>query len=723
MIRKLQVKFVAMCMVMVTAVLAVVFFSAYASAQQNIQIISREVLQRVLRESASNALSRPDIGLDLGDRVVQLPYFTVEVWQQISGTYSAYVTGGTYANLEDTEELTAIITDCLSQDRTEGTVDSYNLRYLRQDNGLYQKLAFVDMSMEQATLREMMGSYFQIGAASLLLLLGVSILLARWATRPVERAWRQQRQFLSDASHELKTPLTVILSNAEMLQSADLPDRPARWSDNIRSEAGRMKSLVEEMLTLARADNAVRTAVMETVSLTDVAADCALSFEPVAFEAGKPLREDLAGDVTVLGDREKLRQVIAILLDNAVKYGAAGGAVLDGIVQQNGDHLPQLLPVSQHRHVPGQVLPQGLARLKGHRLEGQCAVRRHVGEGHRLHHRRADGVVRTGQCQHLLHQGFHAPGLGADVVAPPGGPVGQVRRLEHLRVGEDHRQRRFQLMGGVGEELALLAPGPLHRPGGPAGQEDGHAQKQQQRRRADLKIGAHHLPQGGLLHGHVHKGQLLIQSVVLAEITQVVAVDGALRPVLGEAVGDDGGQLLRVLQIGVGTAGDIGAVRAADLLPHLHGEVGQLDHPVPQVQPDVRPGQGVGGALPQHPLEHLPADDLDVLLGGGVGGEEHHRQHRRHHDHAHGHKFYLQFTDHGQNTPFLSKKMWKSGNQTGRVRFPAPPGSSPPCGWCGSLRRSADAPACAAERRCRPPRCCPRRRTRSPRSSAAASPW
>lgn len=357
MIRKLQVKFVAMCMVMVTAVLAVVFFSAYASAQQNIQIISREVLQRVLRESASNALSRPDIGLDLGDRVVQLPYFTVEVWQRSSGTYSAYVTGGTYANLEDTEELTAIITDCLSQDRTEGTVDSYNLRYLRQDNGLYQKLAFVDMSMEQATLREMMGSYFQIGAASLLLLLGVSILLARWATRPVERAWRQQRQFLSDASHELKTPLTVILSNAEMLQSADLPDRPARWSDNIRSEAGRMKSLVEEMLTLARADNAVRTAVMETVSLTDVAADCALSFEPVAFEAGKPLREDLAGDVTVLGDREKLRQVIAILLDNAVKYGAAGGAIT--LTLRKTDRQARLTVANPGAPIP----PEQLSRL------------------------------------------------------------------------------------------------------------------------------------------------------------------------------------------------------------------------------------------------------------------------------------------------------------------------------------------------------------------------
>ena len=88
-----------------------------------------------------------------------------------------------------------------------------------------------------------------------------------------------------------------------------------------------MKSLVEEMLTLARADNAVRTAVMAEVSLTDLAADCALSFEPVAFEAGKPLREELAEGVTVLGDRERLRQVIVILLDNAVKYGAAGGAI------------------------------------------------------------------------------------------------------------------------------------------------------------------------------------------------------------------------------------------------------------------------------------------------------------------------------------------------------------------------------------------------------------
>ena len=328
MIRKLRLKFVAICMALVTAILAAVFFSVYFSMARNISDLSRQVLYRVVQEeSVGGSMTRPDISINIGGDRVLLPYFTVNLWTSRRGGYTAQITGGTYANLENTDELTAILQDCLSQDQREGTVTAYHLRYLRQDNGLYEKLAFVDMSMEQAVLRKTMGSYLFIALASLLLLLGVSILLSRWATRPVEKAWTQQRQFLSDASHELKTPLTVILSNAELLEQAQLSDKPARWTDNILSEAGRMRSLVEEMLTLARADNMVRTAVLTEVSLSDIAADCALAFEPVAFEAGKSLDYTLAENITVLGDREKLRQLISVLLDNAIKYGADGGTV------------------------------------------------------------------------------------------------------------------------------------------------------------------------------------------------------------------------------------------------------------------------------------------------------------------------------------------------------------------------------------------------------------
>lgn len=325
MIRKLRLKFIAVCMAMVTAVLAVVCVSVFAALRGNVEDLSRQLLHRVIREDGGG---RPaELGVEIGGDKLLLPYFTVAVWPGGGGTYTAYVTGGTYAGLEDTEELSAILQDCLSQKGPEGVVSGYNLRYLRQDNGLYTKLAFADMSMERRLLREMMGSYLVIALAAFFLLLGVSAVLARWATRPVERAWGQQRQFLSDASHELKTPLTVILSNAELLSALPLEERPARWTDNILSESRQMKSLVEEMLTLARADNMVSSSVLAEVSLSDAAEDCALAFEPVAFEAGKSLEYRVDGETLVLGDRDRLRRLISILLDNAVKYGAEGGTI------------------------------------------------------------------------------------------------------------------------------------------------------------------------------------------------------------------------------------------------------------------------------------------------------------------------------------------------------------------------------------------------------------
>ena len=322
MIRKLQLKFVAICMSLVTLVLSSVLFAIYISSQNSIENLSHQVLRQVIQMDVKQSGGRQGIDVTIGEERIPLPYFSVEVWR---GT--AYVTGGTYSNLENTEVLQTILDECIRQGTNEGTIESYRLRYLRQDNGMYEKIAFVDMSMEQRISRDMLRPYVRVAAVALLVLLGVSILLSRWAIRPVEKSWRQQRQFLSDASHELKTPLTVILSNAELLEAANLTDKPARWADNIHSEARQMKSLVEEMLTLARADNMVRTAVLTEVSLSDIAADCALAFEPVAFEAGKPLEYHLTENVMVLGDRDKLRQLVSVLLDNAIKYGADGGTI------------------------------------------------------------------------------------------------------------------------------------------------------------------------------------------------------------------------------------------------------------------------------------------------------------------------------------------------------------------------------------------------------------
>ena len=355
MIQKLRRQFVAVCMALVALVMAAVCGAAYHAVRQNIEDLSRQMLYQVLREdSGRGAVPNPTIEIG-GDRVL-LPYFTVNIW---GGT--AYITGGTYANLEDTDALRDILSQCLEQNQTEGTVEDYHLRYLVEDNGLYRKLAFVDMSMEQATLARVIRSYLVIALAALLVLLGIAAAASRWVTRPVERAWRQQRQFLSDASHELKTPLTVILSNAELLEGAALPEKPARWSGNIRCEAEQMRTLVEQMLTLARADNGVRPAAMEPVNFSDVATECVLSFEPVAFEAGKPLEDHVAEDVTVTGDRDRLRHLISILLDNAVKYGAPGGTIT--LTLERTERQARLTVANPGDPIPPEHLPHLFERF------------------------------------------------------------------------------------------------------------------------------------------------------------------------------------------------------------------------------------------------------------------------------------------------------------------------------------------------------------------------
>ena len=355
-IKKLRWQFVAACMGLIAIVLAIVFGCVWASAQSALERSSHTALEQALSRRGGDLL--PGFHQSGGDDQVLLPYFTVQVW----GT-TVYVTGGTYSGLEDTDALTAILTDCLAQEEDEGSLPGYALRYLRQDDGLYTQIAFVDISLETAALRQMMASYLRIALLSLALLAGASFLLSLRVTRPVERAWRQQRQFFSDASHELKTPLTVILSNAEMLEGAALPERESRWRDNILSESRQMKTLVEEMLTLSRTEDAQRKPTAADVDLSDLAEDCALAFEPVAFEAGKPLSWDVTPALTVSGDGEKLRRLLSILLDNAAKYGAPGEGIVLSLRAERSQAVLSVSNGSGGHPIPPEELPRLFERF------------------------------------------------------------------------------------------------------------------------------------------------------------------------------------------------------------------------------------------------------------------------------------------------------------------------------------------------------------------------
>ena len=163
----------------------------------------------------------------------------------------------------------------------------------------------------------------------------MSILLARWAVKPVERAWEEQRQFVSDASHELKTPLTVILTNAELLQT----DPDPRYAHSILTMSRRMRELVQSLLELARVDNGAVRAAFEDTDLSELVSEELLPFEPLYFERGLELDSAIGEGLRVSGSPRHLRQVVTILLENAMLYSPENAAVRVSLTRQGANAL------------------------------------------------------------------------------------------------------------------------------------------------------------------------------------------------------------------------------------------------------------------------------------------------------------------------------------------------------------------------------------------------
>ncbi len=351
MIRKLRWKVVGITMLFVTAVLLAVFAGVFFTAKVSLRQNTEQQLQQALQLGTKDSF-RP--GTDSGS---SLPCFVAEVYP--NGTM--HVIGSSYYQLDD-HVLRDIVKQCLAQSDHAGVLEDYHLRYLRQTDPLSLRIAFTDSTLEQQTLRSLVETCLRIGLAAIAVLLACSYFLSGLITKPVEQAWQEQRRFLSDASHELKTPLTVILSSADLLAEHTAENNVAApYVDNIRSESRRMRSLVEDMLTLSRTESGQQTLQPDTVDLTDLAMDTALRFEPVAYEAGRTLLYDIQENITLTADGERLRQLLGILLDNAIKYAPAGSAVR--LALHRNDKTAVMEAENSGEPIPPSALPHLFERF------------------------------------------------------------------------------------------------------------------------------------------------------------------------------------------------------------------------------------------------------------------------------------------------------------------------------------------------------------------------
>ena len=322
MIRRLRIKFVCINMAIVLVMLCAMFLTVYLLTRQNMERRSVEFLR--------SAAEDPGMLQGTEDARIHPPYLVVEVGG--NGTVRILSAGG--FQMEDGEQLEDLAR--LAASGGAGTLQEYNLRYYSLTMPEARRLAFADMSGERWAMEGVMQNCILIACVSLVMFFFISVFLARWAVRPVEEAWKGQRQFVADASHELKTPLTVILANADMLQgSGGLTGQTRQRVENIAAESHQMRGLVESLLELARADSGIPREQMSALDFSAMTERALLTFEAVFFENGHPLQGEITPGLWVLGSSRHLSQVVEILLDNANKYAAPGGAVEVGLRQED----------------------------------------------------------------------------------------------------------------------------------------------------------------------------------------------------------------------------------------------------------------------------------------------------------------------------------------------------------------------------------------------------
>ena len=221
------------------------------------------------------------------------------------------------------EEIISYANKVFSAGETIGETDNYAYYQKRTMYGYI--IVFMDIKPYQQASRNLLLTTQLIGAAAVLLFFVLAIFLARWLVCPVKETLDKQKLFISNASHELKTPLAVISANTDVLEAETGSNK---WTGYIRSETERMNELVSELLCLARLDDkSGHRLVMSDTDLTNLVLQTTLPFESTVFEMGKKLEVQAQPDVNVKCDASAIKHVLTILIDNAIKYSDEHGKI------------------------------------------------------------------------------------------------------------------------------------------------------------------------------------------------------------------------------------------------------------------------------------------------------------------------------------------------------------------------------------------------------------
>lgn len=224
-----------------------------------------------------------------------------------------------------------------SSDSGTFNLDGNQWAYLISSYPEGNKLVYLDISNQQALLTKLIYTFLVVAGIMLMLIFFISSLLTNKSIQPVKDAFIKQKQFIGDASHELKTPLAVIQTNVDVLMtnSESTVASQSKWLHYIKSEADRMNMLVHDLLYLTQVDHSDMKMIFTDFDISQTVESALLTMEAIAFEKKLQLDYTVEPGIKIRGNNEQITQVVMILLDNAMKYAFKNGSVSLSLNKQN----------------------------------------------------------------------------------------------------------------------------------------------------------------------------------------------------------------------------------------------------------------------------------------------------------------------------------------------------------------------------------------------------
>lgn len=339
MLKKLRKRYVTISMTIICSLFIMFYLVTGALFLATLAVDMRSVLQNYSENTVTSIVS-PEIGKS--DE-------TQSKWTLFSGSVCVVevkefntitVLDLSRANIDEAI-LSRAVKYVLASDSVFGHINDLNLFYNKTPSAFGCRIAFADSTQFYYYLRTILvdGGFVMLISAFVLWI--IVRFLAKMCLKPVEKAWAQQKNFIADSSHELKTPLTVILTNSGILKSHqdDTVANQIQWVDSTYEEAVHMRELVEKLLLLAKTDNMSQNNMFTDIDLSELSMRLALQYEPVAFENGVILNTDIDDNIHILGDTVALNQIIHILIDNAIKYCGENGQINFSLKKRHGHSL------------------------------------------------------------------------------------------------------------------------------------------------------------------------------------------------------------------------------------------------------------------------------------------------------------------------------------------------------------------------------------------------